>query len=132
MKIGPSNTDHVPYFSGMEDQYDITSLLVSLESVAAIQSSFDSYQRECFPDRPPEFFALELAGEAGEVANNEKKMWKGRPVSEDALADEAADVFIALVNYANARGIDLKQAVQTKLSHIENIRRERKQRGEDY
>ncbi|MBI5154506.1 hypothetical protein HZA57_04640, partial [Candidatus Poribacteria bacterium] len=38
------------------------------------------------------------------------------------LADEAADVLIAVVNYANARGMDLGAAVATKLHEIERRR----------
>lgn len=86
------------------------------------QHGLDRYNEAAFPKRPPEFFALELAGEAGEVANKEKKLWKGRDLPREELADEAADVFIALVNYANARGIDLGNAVVAKVREIERRR----------
>lgn len=92
-------------------------------ALQAIQAGFDRYQRACFPERPPEFFALELNGEAGELANIEKKAWKGREVAAVRFADEAADVFIALVNYCNARGVNLGEAVATKLRAIEQRRR---------
>ena len=92
--------------------------------VSRIQGGFDAYQRACFPSRPPEFFALELTGEAGELANNEKKAWKGRPVAEETFADEAADVFIALMNYCNARGVDLGEAVARKVRTIDERRRQ--------
>lgn len=88
----------------------------------AIQDGFDSYQRACFPERPGEFFALELTGEAGELANLEKKRWKGREVDPDRFGDEAADVFIALMNYCNARGLDLGREVSIKLHEIERRR----------
>ena len=87
--------------------------------LASVQACFDQYQRAAFPERPGEFFALELAGETGELANLEKKRWKGKPVDDAMLADEAADVLIALMNYANARGIDLGAAVEEKLGVIE-------------
>ncbi len=94
------------------------------DGLRAVQEQFDRYQRACFPERSPEFFALELAGETGELANLEKKAWKGRPVESERFADEAADVLIALVNYCNARGVDLGSAVDTKLNLIEQRRRE--------
>ncbi len=89
-----------------------------------IQRGFDAYQRACFPARPPEFFALELAGETGELANDEKKAWKGRTVEPARFADEAADVFIALLNYCNARGVPLGPAVAAKVREIDRRRQE--------
>ena len=87
--------------------------------LSPIQTSFDSYQQGCFIPRPPEFFALELCGEAGELANLEKKRWKGALPDNEHTADEAADVFIALMNFCNARHIDLANAVALKLARIE-------------
>lgn len=89
------------------------------DSIPEIQRAFDAYQRECFVARPSEFFALELNGEAGELANIEKKRWKGAPIDEAHRADEAADVFIALMNFCNAAEIDLAVAVVAKLARIE-------------
>jgi len=103
---------------------DLTFLHDLPAVLAGLQGGFNAYQRVCFPSRPPEFFALELNGEAGELANNEKKAWKGRPVSQDTFADEAADVFIALMNYCNARGVDLGTAVARKVRTIEERRRQ--------
>ncbi len=97
-----------------------------------IQAELGEYQNENFPERPPEFFCLELNGEAGELANAEKKRWKGRYVEEDIYAEEAADTFIALLNYANSRGIALGKAVKRKLRKIENERLELKKQGKDY
>ncbi len=112
--------------------YDVQRILESLARLSPVQTEFDAYQRACFPERRPEFFALELAGEAGEVANNEKKLWKGRDVEPSRLADEAADVFIALVNYANSRGINLAEAVAAKLRTIDAIRKDRAANGMEY
>ncbi len=86
--------------------------------LAPIQQGFDAYQRECFVARPPEFFALELCGEAGELANLEKKRWRGSTVDDTRTAEEAADVFIALMNFCNARGINLAHALALKLPTI--------------
>lgn len=87
-------------------------------SLQPVQRGFEAYQNTCFIQRPPEFFALELCGEAGELANLEKKRWKGAPTNEAHTADEAADVLIALMNFCNARGIDLAAAVAEKLERI--------------
>ncbi|MCX7930666.1 MAG: hypothetical protein N2663_08120 [Chlorobi bacterium] len=97
-------------------------LLACEELLPRVQSRFDHYQRENFPERVPEFFCLELCGETGELANLEKRLWKGSYVEPEQLADEAADVLIALINYANARGIELGRAVKTKLGVIEQSR----------
>ncbi|MCB2153350.1 hypothetical protein KQI84_00560 [bacterium] len=98
-------------------------------ALATAQQGFRDYNRAAFPERPAEFFALELAGEAGEIANKEKKVWKGRDIPLEDLADEAADVVIAAVNYSNARGIDLAQAVADKLHEIERRRLRDKEKG---
>lgn len=96
-----------------------------VEGLDKTQRSFMNYQLRAFGQRSASFFALELAGECGELANLEKKLWRDpqRPVDEKHLADEAADVFIALMNYCNARGIQLEPAVQNKLERIEERRR---------
>lgn len=92
--------------------------------LGSVQQGFDAYQQACFTARPPEFFSLELCGEAGELANLEKKAWKGKAIPHERFADEAADVLIALMNYCNARGIDIGRAVSVKLLEIERRRQE--------
>lgn len=94
------------------------TMATTSEGLPEIQKAFDAYQQACFLQRPPEFFCLELCGEAGELANLEKKRWKGNPPDDRHTAEEAADVFIALMNFCNARGIDLSQAVVSKLERI--------------
>lgn len=101
-----------------------TSLLPgSYGGLRTLQEEFMRYQQAAFPERPPRFFALELAGETGELANLEKKVWKGRPVDDEHFTDEAADVCIALLNFANSRGIDLAGAVEHKMRMIDGGRR---------
>ncbi|MFP4528602.1 MAG: hypothetical protein ACLFQX_08645 [Candidatus Kapaibacterium sp.] len=102
------------------------------EYLASVQRGFDEYQRGYFAERPAEFFSLELCGEAGELANIEKKRWKGKQVDDERFADEAADVLIALMNYSNARGIDLGAAVSQKLRWIEQKRLRLAKGGENY
>jgi NTP pyrophosphatase (non-canonical NTP hydrolase) len=105
---------------------------ISEEKLNLIQIEFDSYQKQNFPERPPEFFCLELNGESGELANLEKKKWKGKDIPMECLADEAADVFIALINYSNSRGINLGKSVSLKLERIEKKRIELLSKGEEY
>ncbi len=102
------------------------------EYVPKIQDSFEKYQNENFPARSPEFFCLELNGEAGELANAEKKSWKGKQVDKSVFEDETADVFIALMNYANSRKINLGRAVARKLKKIEAVRLELAKSGKQY
>ena len=101
-------------------------------NLPAVQMEFDSYQKKYFPARSPEFFCLELNGEAGELANFEKKLWKGKHVDFKSLEDEAADVFIALMNYCNARKIDLGSSVAKKLDWIDKKMKSLKENGEEY
>jgi len=97
-------------------------LPVAYDGLRSLQQQFSVYQQAAFPDRPSRFFSLELCGEAGELANLEKKVWKGRLVADDAFVDEAADVLIALINYANSRGIDLAAAAAHKMARIDRRR----------
>lgn len=92
--------------------------------ITKIQKGFDDYQNHAFGNRQPQFFALELCGEAGELANLEKKLWRDprRDVDMQKLSDEAADVFIALMNYCNARGVNLEESLKNKLRRVENMR----------
>jgi len=111
----------------------LKNLLNGLQtSIEHIQFGFDAYQNESFDKRLPEFFCLELNGEAGELANLEKKAWKGKTIPHDRFNDEAADVLIALFNYANSRGINLGKAVFEKLQIIEANRAKLEEIGERY
>lgn len=103
---------------------DSASMLLpkAYEGLRSLQEEFNSYQQAAFPERLPRFFALELAGECGELANLEKKVWKGREIPEADFVDEAADVCIALMNYANSRGLDLATAVREKMERIDQKR----------
>ena len=66
------------------------------------------------------------------LANLEKKKWKGKNIDLNDIADEAADVLIALMNYSNYRGINLGDAVAKKLIKIEEKRVFLKDKGEEY
>ena len=105
---------------------------LSEECISKVQAQFNEYQNKYFPKRSPEFFCLELNGEAGELANAEKKHWKGKYIPHKIFEDETADVCIALINYSNARGIDLGKAVKNKLLKIEKTRVRLAEKGESY
>ncbi len=68
------------------------------------------------------FRALEVAGEAGEVAEAVKKYLRaergirGTTASTDDIADEMADAVIALDLLADALGVDLGAAVTRKFN----------------
>lgn len=74
----------------------------------------------------PNFWALSLAGEAGEVANWHKKHWRDRAEgrgeefspSFDELKSELGDVMICLALLAEAHGINLTEATLEKLREI--------------
>src|SRR5690606_7968098 len=51
------------------------------------------------------FFALGLAGEAGEVANFVKKRWRDGDAHTDELRKECADVFAYNIMLADALGM---------------------------
>ena len=112
---------------------ELSDLIKSLDgNLSKIQSGFDTYQNNRFEQKKSEFFCLELNGEAGELANLEKKSWKGKLIDVSRFEDEAADVFIALINYCNAKGISLEKSVIKKLQWIENKRLELENSGEKY
>ncbi len=94
----------------------------SYDPLRTIQKEFSVYQAAAFSSRSSSFFALELAGETGELANLEKKVWTGRAVADADFEDESADVYIALLNFANSRGIDLASAVERKMRRIDELR----------
>lgn len=112
--------------------YDLTSILEKCSSISELQEEFRIYQAKAFTAKSAEFFCLELNGEAGELANIEKKKWKGREIDHHQFEDEAADVLIALMNYANARGVDLAVATRKKLKTIEENRTRLAADGKQY
>ncbi|MFH1051775.1 MAG: hypothetical protein V1779_12710 [bacterium] len=114
----------------MESMIEFTASVQ--RNLVEVQKLFDEYQKKYFPERSPEFFCLELNGEAGELANAEKKRWKGKEVDDNIFCDEAADVLIALMNYANSRKINLGNAVREKLLTIEKTRQILADKGLEY
>lgn len=70
----------------------------------------------------PLYLSNEFAGEAGEVANEVKKLvreargWKGSRSSVEKLGDEMGDVLICLDNLARGYGIDLAEVTARKFN----------------
>lgn len=115
----------------MDYPIDAKSLIIQKLS-REIQIIFDEYQKLCFQEKSSQFFCLELNGEAGELANIEKKEWKGLSIEHERFQDEVADVFIALMNYSNSKNIDIGLALREKLLKIEQKRKELEQSGEKF
>ena len=84
-----------------------------------LQDEFRQYPDGAFPPRPPEFFSLELCGEAGELANLKKKVGKARSIAAEYQEDEAAAVLITLLKVSNSRQPDLAGAVEVEMGRVE-------------
>src|SRR5271155_1414682 len=64
------------------------------------------------------FLALAICGEAGELANLVKKMWRGDVVDSNQIRDEIADIRIYLEHIARHLHINLDQACENKLEVV--------------
>lgn len=97
-----------------------------------MQEQIAVFDADRFTSLGPGYLALNLAGEAGELANVVKKLWRVDPavggpsgfsaIGEEArrtIADEMADVVITTIVLANHLGIDIEAEVAHKLSVIE-------------
>lgn len=62
-----------------------------------------------------QFYALGLAGEAGEVANEAKKIWRNVDGVYDNLGAELADTFTYLLLLADELGVDLVKEYREKV-----------------
>jgi NTP pyrophosphatase (non-canonical NTP hydrolase) len=65
------------------------------------------------------FLALAICGEAGELANLIKKMWRGDGAKVRDIRDEIADIQIYLRHLATHLGIDINAACHSKLLEVE-------------
>jgi NTP pyrophosphatase (non-canonical NTP hydrolase) len=64
------------------------------------------------------FLALAICGEAGELANLVKKLWRGDDVDRDQIRDEIADIRIYLEHISRHLNIDLDRACERKLDEV--------------
>ncbi|OGG46552.1 MAG: hypothetical protein A3F84_18675 [Candidatus Handelsmanbacteria bacterium RIFCSPLOWO2_12_FULL_64_10] len=96
------------------------------------QEEIAAFDAARFTSLGPGYLALNLAGEAGELANLVKKLWRADPAmgqpegfsavsaeSRVQLADEMADVVITTIVLANHLGIDVEIEVARKLAVID-------------
>jgi NTP pyrophosphatase (non-canonical NTP hydrolase) len=119
-------------------------------NVWEMQARVAAFDAERFQSLGPGYAALNLAGEAGELANVIKKLWRADPriglpegyaqidaEHRERLADELADVLMLGLVLANHVGVDVEQALTRKLAVIDErlqagyYEHEAKGRGED-
>lgn len=62
------------------------------------------------------FYALGLAGEAGEVANEMKKIWRGVDGNRGNVGAELSDTFTYLLLLADECGVDLIAEYRDKVA----------------
>jgi NTP pyrophosphatase (non-canonical NTP hydrolase) len=65
------------------------------------------------------FYALAIAGEAGELANLYKKQWRGDEIKHDDVVQELADIRIYLEHLARVLHVDLDEACEVKLAIVQ-------------
>jgi NTP pyrophosphatase (non-canonical NTP hydrolase) len=108
------------------------------EDMWEMQERIARFDSERFQSLGPGYLALSIAGEAGELANVMKKLWRkdpaiGRPEGFDLAAredreqigDEIADIVMLCVVLANHLQIDVEAELERKLKVIDD----RLQRG---
>jgi NTP pyrophosphatase (non-canonical NTP hydrolase) len=97
-----------------------------------MQEHVAEFDAQRFQSLGPGYVALNIAGEAGELANLMKKIWRIDPriaqaegygvISDEQrvlIADEIADVMMLTLVLANHLGIDVEAEVQRKLGVID-------------
>jgi NTP pyrophosphatase (non-canonical NTP hydrolase) len=98
-----------------------------------MQERLALFDSERFQSLGPGYLALNVAGEAGELANFMKKLWRKSPaiggpdgfqqVTADdrvQIGDEIADVVMLCVVLANHLGIDVEHELTRKLEIIDS------------
>jgi NTP pyrophosphatase (non-canonical NTP hydrolase) len=97
-----------------------------------MQQHVAEFDTERFQSLGPGYVALNIAGEAGELANLMKKIWRMDPRIAQAegygiitdeqrtlIADEIADVIMLTLVLANHLDVDVEAEVQRKLGVID-------------
>jgi NTP pyrophosphatase (non-canonical NTP hydrolase) len=98
----------------------------------SMQEHVATFDAERFQSLGPGYVALNIAGEAGELANLMKKIWRGDTRIANAegygvitdeqrmlIADEIADVMMLTLVLANHLNIDVETEVARKLAVID-------------
>ncbi|MCB0129634.1 MAG: nucleotide pyrophosphohydrolase [Caldilineaceae bacterium] len=83
--------------------------------------------RDWYTYHTPKNLAMSIAIEAAEIMEHfqwsslaESQQFLLDPTNRAEVADELADVMIYCLSFANASGIDISQAIQTKLTRNES------------
>ena len=97
-----------------------------------LQRRIADFDRERFQSLGPGYLALSLAGEAGELANFVKKLWRKNvgigqgggfttiePDDKSKIADELADVVMLSLVLANHLRIDIETELERKFQLID-------------
>lgn len=97
-----------------------------------MQRRVAAFDAQRFRSLGPGYVALSLAGEAGELANVMKKLWRADPrvglpagfaalpaADKKRIADELADVLLMSLVLANHIEIDVEEAIASKLEIID-------------
>ena len=97
----------------------------------SLQARIAAFDADHFQSLGPGYLALSILGEAGEVADIVKKLWRTSPSigshagfdaippeSRERIGDEMADVIILSIVLANHLGLDLEEEVSKKLGVI--------------
>lgn len=97
-----------------------------------MQRRVAAFDAQRFQSLGPGYVALSLAGEAGELANVMKKLWRVDPrvglpdgfavlppADKQRIADELADVLLMSLVLANHMEIDVEGAIASKLEVID-------------
>ena len=98
-----------------------------------MQQRIARFDSERFHSLGPGYLALSIAGEAGELANRMKKLWRkdsgiGRPEGfrladredREQVADELADIVMLCIVLANHLDIDVEAELKRKLDVIDD------------
>ena len=98
----------------------------------SLQQEVAEFDAQRFRSLGPGYIALSLAGEAGELANLIKKLWRQEPAvampegyaalpnnARSAVGDELADIVMLSLVLANHLGIDLETELRRKLEVID-------------
>jgi NTP pyrophosphatase (non-canonical NTP hydrolase) len=100
--------------------------------VWTIQQEVANFDTQRFQSLGPGYLALSLAGEAGELANFVKKLWRQHasigqaggfdaisPDQRRAIANELADVMLLSIVFCNHLGLDVEEEIIEKLRIID-------------
>lgn len=74
---------------------------------------------ECTPSGLPVYYAMGLAGEAGEYLDKVKKAWRNqKPLDREAALRELGDVLWYIATNAHALGATLEEVAQMNLTKL--------------